>query len=211
MIGQYKQVQYHHHILLYIIILLAMTLPSRVLSQRYGPNDTMRVYAYITPQGDTIPMSILEPVFVYTTLRGKWAQINQQWDQLRAAIYITYPYAVAAGKIINEINMQLQGVTDGSERRDIIRSREKDLKREFTSKLKALTIYQGQILMKLINRQTGNNCYEIIQEYKGSISAIFWQMIARLFGSSLKQPYNPNGADANMETIVKQVARMYGY
>ena len=65
--------------------------------------------------------------------------------------------------------------------------------------------------MKLINRQTGNNCYEIIQEYKGSISAIFWQMIARLFGSSLKQPYNPNGADANMETIVKQVARMYGY
>jgi len=65
--------------------------------------------------------------------------------------------------------------------------------------------------MKLINRQTGNNCYDIIKEYKGGFTARFWQTIAHVFGSSLKQGYEPTGKDLDMEKIVRDVEKMYGY
>lgn len=63
--------------------------------------------------------------------------------------------------------------------------------------------------MKLINRQTGNNCYEIIKQYKGGFSARFWQTVAFFFGSSLKQPYDPKGDDQQIEVIVQEVEKMY--
>ena len=63
--------------------------------------------------------------------------------------------------------------------------------------------------MKLINRQTGNNCYDIIKEYKGGFTARFWQTVAFFFGTSLKQPYDANGDDQQIEIIVKEVERMY--
>jgi hypothetical protein len=65
--------------------------------------------------------------------------------------------------------------------------------------------------MKIINRETNNTCYEIIKEYKGSFTARFWQTIAWVFGSSLKQDYLPATEDADLELIVKEVARMYGH
>jgi hypothetical protein len=65
--------------------------------------------------------------------------------------------------------------------------------------------------MKLINRETSNSCYSIIKEYRGGFSARFWQTIAWVFGSSLKQDYDPKGEDADMEMIVLEVARMYGH
>jgi hypothetical protein len=102
-------------------------------------------------------------------------------------------------------------VTDKKKRKSIIKSREKDLKREFSDKLTNLSVYQGKILMKLINRETGNNCYEIISEYKGSFTAAMWQTVALVFGSNLRQSYNAYGDEKNMEVIVQDVERMYGH
>ena len=65
--------------------------------------------------------------------------------------------------------------------------------------------------MKLIYRETGNNCYDIIEDYKGFFNAAFWQTLAVLFGSNLKQKYDATGKDADMEKIVQDVERMYGY
>ena len=171
----------------------------------------MRVQAYITPEGDTIPESILPPVEVYAKLTGHWKNYWADWTRLRNAVYVTYPYAIAASRIMNEVNVKLNGVTDKKKRKAIIKSREKELKKEFTDQLVKLSVYQGRVLMKLINRQTGNNCYEIISEYKGYFNAAFWQTIAFVFGSNLKQPYNPKGDDADMEKIVLDVEKMYGY
>ena len=115
---------------------------------------------------------------------------------------------------MNEVNAELQGVTDPKMRKAIIHKREKDLKREFTSKLTQLSVYQGKVLMKLINRETGNNCYEIIKEYKGGFNATLWQTVAVIVGSNLKQPYDPNDRsnnDHDIELIVRDVERMYGY
>ncbi len=176
-----------------------------------GPMDTVKVFAYVTPQGDTIPSSLLPGVEVYAKLTKKWKTYWAEWTRLRNAVYVTYPYAKKAGVIMNEINAKLANVTERSKRRAIIRAREKELKKEFTDKLTNLSIYQGKVLMKLIYRETGNNCYEIIDEYKGFVAAAFWQGVAVIFGSNLKQTYDANGKDVEMEKIVKDVERMYGY
>ena len=135
---------------------------------------------------------------------------RKEWTRLRNAIYVTYPYARRAGFVINDINTKLGEIKDRSKRKEYIKTREKELKKEFTDPLTQLSVYQGKVLMKLINRQTGNNCYELISEYKGGFSAHFWQTVAFLFNSSLKQPYKPTEDDKTMEEIVKEVERMYG-
>jgi hypothetical protein len=197
------------HIILVLLFLAGVT--NKAFCQTVGAYDTVRVYAYISPEGDTVPMSYLPNVEVYTRLNDKWKKYWADWTRLRNAVYVTYPYAKAAGRIMNDINARLVNVTDRAKRRQIIHAREKELKKEFTDKLTQLSIYQGKVLMKLIYRETGNNCYEIIDDYKGFINAAFWQTIAILFGSNLKQKYDPKGTDADMEKIVIDVEKMYGY
>jgi hypothetical protein len=155
-------------------------------------------------------MGYLPDFSVLYRLNARQKRYWAEWTRLRNAVYVTYPYAKAAGKIMNEINARLAGVSNKSERKKIIRSREKELRKEFTDKLTQLSIYQGKILMKLIYRETGNNCYEIIQEYKGSLTATVYQTVAFFFGTSLKQNYDPNGNDRDIETIVRDLERMYG-
>jgi hypothetical protein len=193
-----------------VCILLGVFAGNRTAAQT-GSLDTVRVYAIISANGDTIPYGVLPPVFVYTKLTAQQKAYWAEWTRLRNAVYVTYPYAMAASKIMNEINVKLEHVESKKERRKIIHSREKELKKEFTDKLTQLSVYQGKVLMKLINRQTGNNCYEIIEEYKGFMTAAFWQGVAFVFGSSLKQGYDPMGKDRDIETIVRDVQRMYGF
>ncbi len=175
-----------------------------------GVNDTIKVDACIEATGDTIPCSWLPSVYLFTRETARSRRMAAEWTRLRNAVYVTYPYAITASRVMNEINAKLAGVTDKSKRREIIRSREKDLKKEFADKLTQLSVYQGKVLMKLIYRQTGNNCYEIIQEYKGGFTAGLWQTVAVVFGSNLKQQYEPQGNDRAMESIVQDVEKMYG-
>ena len=197
-----------------LFILLALLLfPSHKLFAQNGTGiyDTIKVGISIEANGDTIPSGWLDPFFTTAKLRGKYKKMYADWTRLRNAVYVTYPYAISASRIMNDINAQLVNVTDKKQRKAIIQSREKELKTQFADKLKDLSVYQGKVLMKLIYRQTGNNCYEIIEGYKGKFDAGFWQTIAVIFGSNLKQKYDPAGNDKVMEMIVKDVQKMYGY
>lgn len=200
------------HIILPCILAAGGLYPGKLAAQTHGIYDTVKVYAYVTPEGDTIPYGgYLPSVEVYGRMSKQWRNYWADWTRLRNAVYVTYPYAKRAGFIMNEINAKLVNVSDRKQRKAIIKSRERELKKEFTDKLTNLSVYQGKVLMKLIYRETGNNCYEIIDEYKGFISAAFWQTVAVLFGSNLKQNYDPRGKDLDMEKIVRDVERMYGY
>jgi len=194
----------------YIVVLIFLGV-APVVNYAQQFTDTLRVEAFITPEGDTIPQSWLPTVEVSAKQTNYWRKYWKDWTRLRNAVYVTYPYAKSARKVISEVNAQLVNVKDENKRKQIIKSREKELKKEFADKITNLSVYQGKVLMKLINRQTGNNCYEIISEYKGFFNAAFWQTIAFVFGSNLKQPYNPRGDDADMEKIVLDVEKMYGY
>ena len=193
-----------------LFFVIIFTMKSSVSFAQTGPKDTILMGAVIY-EGDTIPGRTLFPVYVYTHLSESSMSAYAKWTRLRNAVYVTYPYAKRAGAVMNDMNKKLATITDGSERRDYIKSKEKDLKREFTDPLTNLSVYQGRVLMKLINRETGNNCYDIIKEYKGGITARFYQTVAFFFNSNLKQPYDATGEDADMEKIVLEVCRMYGY
>ena len=134
---------------------------------------------------------------------------RQEWTRLRNAIYVTYPYARKAGVIMNEMNAKLSTMKNDQKRKAYIKSREKELKKEFADPLPIFQYIRAKVLMKLINRQTGNNCYDIIKEYKGGFTARFWQTLAYVFGSNLKQPYNSIYHRKEMEMIVLEVERMY--
>ena len=83
----------------------------------------------------------------------------------------------------------------------------KELKSDFERDLKQLTITQGRILIKLIDRETGNTSYALVKELRGSLQAFFWQGLARLFGTNLKTEFDAAGEDAAIESIVQQIER----
>jgi len=174
--------------------------------KKWGPNDTVLVPA-IFYQNEIINYKEEPMVWVSKLSPDKLAKFIEEWTRLRNAVYVTYPYARIAGGTINDINKSLTGISRKVERKLIIKSREKDLKKEFTEPLSNLSVYQGKILMKLINRQTGNNCYEIIKEYKGGLNARLYQTVAWFVGGNLKQDWDTkeNTMDRQIENIVKEI------
>lgn len=183
------------------------TAPDSIPLPRLGPNDTIPVPAQVVDH-EYVPAQTLEWTWVQAPYPKHLLKKRQEWTRLRNAVYVCYPYARRAGLIMNDINAHIAKMPE-NDKKTYIKSREKDLKKQFAEPLSQLSIYQGRVLMKLINRQTGNNCYEIIKEYKGGFTARTWQTVAFFFGSNLKQPYNPNGDEREMESIVQEVERMH--
>lgn len=173
---------------------------------QWGPNDTIIVPA-IYYDGEWIQYSDMEMVYVSNVSPEKLAKLLQEYNRLRNAVYVTYPYARTAGGIINDVNTHLQGVTSKNTRKKYIKSRESELKKQFSDPLSNLSVYQGKVLMKLINRETGNDCYDIIKEYRGGLNARMYQTVAFFFGSSLKQDYDAknNTTDRQIENIVQEM------
>jgi hypothetical protein len=175
-------------------------------AKKWGPNDTVTVPA-IFYHNEIVNFKEMEMAWVSNLSPEKLAKFIDEWTRLRNAVYVTYPYAKIAGGTINDINANLANVKNKQQRKTYIKTREKDLKKEFSDPLSNLSVYQGKILMKLINRQTGNNCYEIIKEYKGGVNARFYQTVAWFVGGNLKQDWNltENKLDRQIENFVKEI------
>ena len=193
-----------------VFFVLVLSVKNSAVQAQKGTNDTLLVGAVVY-NGDTMEAKTLADVYVAHQLTQSQLNAIAEWTRLRNAVYVTYPYAKRAGAVLNDINAKLANVTESDARKEYIKTREKELKKEFTDPLTNLSVYQGKVLMKLINRETGNNCYDIIKEYKGGFTARFYQTVAFFFSSNLKQPYDPTGEDAQIEKIVQEVQRMYGY
>lgn len=179
--------------------------PVSERAKKWGPNDTLVVPA-IWYEGEMMPYKELEMVWVSNMSARKLAKHIEKWNRLRNAVYVTYPYARTAGYILNDMNAYLATMPSKNQQKEYIKTREKELKARFTDPISNLSVYQGRVLMKLINRQTGNNCYNIIKEYRGSFSARFWQSILLIFGSSLKQDYDMQDAtDRQIENFVAEI------
>ncbi len=174
--------------------------------KKWGPNDTILIPA-VWYHGEILGYRDLPMVWISKLSPDKLSKYIQEWNRLRNAVYVTYPYARIAGTTINEINKNLEGVKAKKKRKEIIKSREKELRAQFSDPLSNLSVYQGKILMKLINRQTGNNCYEIIKEFKGGFNARVYQTVAWFFGGNLKQDWDlrANTMDRQIENFVKEI------
>ncbi|RYG50042.1 MAG: DUF4294 domain-containing protein [Chitinophagaceae bacterium] len=194
--------------------LLLLGLMSFVLSGNKAAGQSLTdtiLVSMVIYNGDTIEAKTLDNVSLYARMTEAQRKAAAKYNRLRNAVYVTYPYARRAGAVMNDMNEKMENITAKHKRKEYIRSRENELKKEFTDPITNLSVYQGKVLMKLINRETGNNCYEIIKEYKGAVTARFYQTVAFFFNSNLKQSYDADTDDAMIEKIVLEVQRMYGY
>lgn len=172
---------------------------------QWSRQDTI-MSAVIFYDAEWMPYKELDNVYVSNLPPAVMAKVIQKYNRLRNAVYVTYPYARTAGSTLRDVAAHLDSFTSNRQKRKYIKSREKELKEKFADPLTNLSVYQGRVLMKLINRQTGNNCYEIIKEYKGGLNARMYQTVAFFFSSSLKQDYDvADATDRQIETIVKEI------
>lgn len=156
-------------------------------------------------QGDTIALVNLPTIDIIAAMSPTAAQKFNQYYKLRRDVLKAYPYAKLAGKKLKEINDNLGHLQTDKEKRRYIKETEKELKEQFEKDLKNLTITQGKILIKLIDRETGNTSYSLVKELRGGFQAFLWQGVARLFSSNLKSEYDPLGQDQLIEGIVKGI------
>jgi len=129
----------------------------------------------------------------------------RRYERLIYNIKKVYPYAIIVREKIDLVNEELKTISTEREQKAYMKSVEKDVFAEYEDEIAKLTITQGKILIKLIDRETQNTSYELIRDYRGKISAAFWQGIARLFGTNLKAEYDRFGEDATMEMILLEI------
>ena len=120
-----------------------------------------------------------------------------------------YPYAKVAGIRLKILDQHLATMETEKERKAYLKRAEKEIMDQFEGEVKRLTITQGIILVKLIDRETGRTSYEVIKDLKGGITAFFWQGIARIFGNNLKAKYDPENKDRIIEDIVQCIEAGY--
>jgi hypothetical protein len=167
--------------------------------------DTSKTFPATIYHGDTIAMVNLPTIDIIAAMSPVAAQKFNQYYRLRRDVLKAYPYAKLAGIKLKEINNHLATIPTERAKKEYIKKTEQELKNQFEKDLKNLTITQGKILIKLIDRETGNTSYALVKELRGSFQAFLWQGVARLFSSNLKAEYDSTGQDQLIEVIVRGI------
>lgn len=154
---------------------------------------------------DTVPVVDLNTVYVYTDFVFKNPRQYEQWTRVKFNVKKVYPYAILAAAKLKEYDNALGKIKDERLKKAFIKVCEKDLRGEFEDELKGLTVSQGKVLMKLIDRETGKTTYEIVKELRGGFQAAMWQTVARIFGHNMKAEYDAGVEDVLIERAVKIV------
>ncbi|HOS48789.1 MAG TPA: DUF4294 domain-containing protein [Bacteroidia bacterium] len=190
---------------IFFLFLLPL-LPYKAAAQVQMPDGRYRLLTTIV-NGDTIPLVNMSGVEIVAPLSPEAAAKMQAYLKLRRDVLRAYPYAKLAAVQLRFINDSIAKIPNEKERKKFVKATEKDLKEQFEKDLKKLTVTQGRILIKLVDRETGSTSYALVKELRGSLQAFFWQGLARLFGSNLKSEYDGEGNDAQIEQIVQQIER----
>ena len=177
-----------------------------------GVNDTIRCGTYPMPNGDTLPSFFLADVIIRVDAPAfikQQREANLQKDRelalLRYNVYKAYPYALIAANVIKNVDEELAKLPNRKAEKIYLKKVEAELKSKFKGQLENLTMSQGVILVKLINRETGKDCYGIIKDLKGGFSAIVWQSVAFVFNNNLRKRYDPIEEDLEIEKVVQEI------
>lgn len=155
--------------------------------------------------GDSLPTMNLGNVNVVERRKFKSKSDKRRYDRLERYVTKVYPYAELAGALLRNYDDTLATIKNEVKRKAYMKKVEEELKVEFEGELKKLTVMQGVILVKLIDRETGESSYDLVKQLRGSLSAFLWQSMARLFGQNLKLKYDPKGEDRDIEQIVQML------
>ena len=172
-------------------------------------NDTIPGRSFLLQKvkrdGVTLPEVEIKEVTVLAHPTMTKKSDLRKYERLVYNLKKVYPYAFMVRKKLNKVNEDLMNVKSEKERKDYLRSVEKNIFAQYEGDIRDMTITQGRLLIKLIDRETQNTSYILIKEYRGKVAAAFWQGIARIFGTNLKEEYDPYGADVLIEYIIQEI------
>lgn len=195
-----KSVLYHIIILCASVLLASGTAEGRLYSQ---PGDSLFMH-YRVEGRDTVFTEELPPARIYSRLPRQKGREWRKYYRLVHNFSKTYPYALAARHLVREVDSTILADNLKRGKRDrYINQKQKELFDDFESSMRGLTVSQGALLMKLIDREVGKSSYLIIKDYKNGMAAGFWQGVAKIFGTDLKKPYDPDGEDKAIEELVQ--------
>jgi hypothetical protein len=172
-------------------------------------SDTVQGKAFLLQKvkrnGETLPEVEIKEVTVYPNPRVAKKSDFRKYERLVYNLKKVYPYALIVRNKLFLVNEEMRNLPTEKERKDYMRKVEKDVFAEYEDDMRDMTMTQGRLLIKLIDRETMNTSYTLIKDYRGKFSAAFWQGIARIFGTNLKEEYDPYGDDALIESILVEI------
>ena len=157
--------------------------------------------------GDTVPFIHLKEIEVLELKIPKTAKARKHLTKLIKNVKRVYPYAKMAGVQLRRYDEELREAKNDRERKKIMKRAEKEINERYGGELRKMNFSQGKILIKLIDRETGETSYKLVQQLRGNFTAFFYQAFARLWGYNLKVNYDPEGEDRQIETIVRMIER----
>lgn len=169
--------------------------------------DTDRSQSYvlmkkIIENGDTIWVGQLHTFYVFPPLKFKNKEQEQFYWRTVRDVKKVLPYARIASVEITKLNKELFALPNDKARKKHIRDFQKRMFDQHEKILRKMTINQGRMLMKLIDREHDMNTFEIIEAYKGKFPAFFWNTVAKFFGSDLKSEYDGSDKDNIIERVI---------
>lgn len=171
-------------------------------SQQTVVIDGLTIPGIRTVDGESVPNWVIPEIVVFPKRTFETKRDYRQYQRLIRNLKIVYPYARIAKLKLKDMNDQLLLLKTKKEKEEFIDQAEKEIREEFEKQLMKLTVTQGKMLIKLIDRETGKTSYELVKELKGSFSAGFWQAIARIFGSNLKSEFDAEGEDKMLNELI---------
>ena len=192
-----------------------MVLMSKMALSQYkndptvkGMSDTIRV-STTNIDNELVPWVVIPEITITDTRLFKSPEEKAKFNRWRYNVLKVLPYAMYARRKYSELQVQLNYAKSRKDKRVLIKTFEGEIKNMFNKEIKNLTITQGGILIKLIDRETGASSYDLLKDMKGGITAFFYQSIARFFGNNLKNTYDPQ-QDRDIEAII-QATGLYSY
>ena len=192
------------YISIVILLLTGAFLPECPAQSPKTRKTEDKALRYIVDGKDTIYIDNISPSKVYSRLPKQKGREWRKYYKLVHNFSKAYPYALVARKLVEEADSTIAAdKLKGAKRDKYIANVQKELFDVFESQMRNMTVSQGALLMKLIDREVGKSSYNIIKDYKNRIAAGFWQGIAKIFGTDLKKPYDPDGEDKATEELVQ--------
>lgn len=192
-----------------LVIIISVAETSGQVDSIKQEKDTIPGKTYLLQKvkrdGVTLPEVEIKEVTVVAHPRFAKKSEYRKYERLVYNLKRVYPYAILVRNRLNQVNEAMKDIKTEKERKNYIKSVEKDVFAEYEDDMREMTITQGRLLIKLIDRETQNTSYTLIKDYRGKFAAVFWQGIARIFGTNLKEEYDPYGDDALIEAIILDI------
>ncbi len=163
---------------------------------QYSNRDVSH-YDFVTEKGDTITIVYVNRIFCFS----KPMDMSKHWKLVRDFRKV-YPLAQVAKEKMAVYEVEILKQPTRKAQRELSKSIEKQLVSEYTPEMKRMTVNQGKILVRLIDRETDKTSYEIVKEFRGGFVAGFWQGIAKIFGHNLKDEYDAVDRDRMIEQCI---------